>query len=439
MAPVLRVRGGEIAVRVAHSAGDTTKSMTAWKASNDRNSAQTGKLAWLGNSRYPTGYTPVMEFARKPFSGNANFPFTGRIAVKPGDVVSNQWGRDSQSVSARGASSASAVLALVLGLALGGGAGYGYLRYMSGDTAVRLATVEQRNSELAGELADTRQKLGQALAAQQKGEAGIGSAEGEAAELQKKLDLQRSELDAMAEEVARISDALQSEKDRSNRLSQELDGERNKVRSQATAIAEAEKNATASRAEADAAIADLQARMAAQQGNGQREVDRLRGEEIPRLNRQIAELADKVAANEADAAKFQSQRQSLEKALEGARADVVGLKASLETERQKNAALTADMQRLERDAVSPSAATESQSSPAATEKPSTEEAARDAALVYKVLAGTPGIDRLTSENRQRLRDMLVSGQCVTTGLRAVFPSVPVVTLRNLMRDLKSEC
>ncbi|ATN34328.1 hypothetical protein ACO34A_10990 [Rhizobium sp. ACO-34A] len=372
------------------------------------------------------------------FSGNANFPFTGRIAVKPGDVVSNQWGRDSQSVSARGASSASAVLALVLGLALGGGAGYGYLRYMSGDTAVRLATVEQRNSELAGELADTRQKLGQALAAPQKGEAGIGSAEGEAAELQKKLDLQRSELDAMAEEVARISDALQTEKDRSNRLSQELEGERNKVRSQATAIAEAEKNATASRAEADAAIADLQARMAAQQGDGQREADRLRGEEIPRLNRQITELADKVAANEADVAKFQSQRQSLEKALDGARGDVVGLQAALETERQKNAALTAEMERLERDAVSPSAAEEPQS-PAAAEKPSTDETARDAALVDKVLAGTPGIDRLTSGNRQHLRDMLVSGQCVTTGLREVFPNVPVVTLRNLMRDLKSDC
>nr|WP_145959148.1 hypothetical protein [Rhizobium sp. ACO-34A] len=352
--------------------------------------------------------------------------------------MSNQWGRDSQSVSARGASSASAVLALVLGLALGGGAGYGYLRYMSGDTAVRLATVEQRNSELAGELADTRQKLGQALAAPQKGEAGIGSAEGEAAELQKKLDLQRSELDAMAEEVARISDALQTEKDRSNRLSQELEGERNKVRSQATAIAEAEKNATASRAEADAAIADLQARMAAQQGDGQREADRLRGEEIPRLNRQITELADKVAANEADVAKFQSQRQSLEKALDGARGDVVGLQAALETERQKNAALTAEMERLERDAVSPSAAEEPQS-PAAAEKPSTDETARDAALVDKVLAGTPGIDRLTSGNRQHLRDMLVSGQCVTTGLREVFPNVPVVTLRNLMRDLKSDC
>lgn len=352
--------------------------------------------------------------------------------------MSNQWGRDSQSVSARGASSASAVLALVLGLALGGGAGYGYLRYTSGDAASRLAAMEQRNSELAGELADTRQKLGQALAAQQESEAGIGPAEGEAAELQRKLDNQRSELDAMAEEVARISDALQAERDRSTNLSQELDGERNKVRSQATAIAEAEKNATASRAEADAAIADLQARIAAQQGAAQREADRLRGEEIPRLNRQIAELADKVAANEADSAKAQPQRQALEKALDGARADVAALHAALDTEQQKNAALTAEVERLKRDAGSPSVATQPQSPPAA-ENPSTGEAARDVALVDKVLADTPGIDRLTSENRQRLHDMLVSGQCVTTGLRAVFPSVPVVTLRNLMRDLKSKC
>lgn len=353
--------------------------------------------------------------------------------------MSNQWGRDSQPIGGRGASAAPVILALVLGLALGGGAGYGYLRYLSGDAASRLAAVEQRNSELSGELADTRQKLGQALAAQQKNEAGIEPAEGEAAELQTKLDLQRSELDAMAEEVARISDALQAERARSNSLSQELDGERNKLRSQAALLAEAEKSGADSRAQADAAIADLQARMAARQGDGQREIDRLRGEEIPRLNRQIAELSDKVAANEADAAKAQLQRQALEKAVDGARADVAALHAALDTEQQKNAALTAEVQRLKRDAGSPSAATEPQSPPAAAENPSAEEAARDVALVDKVLAGTPGIDRLTSDNRQRLRDMLVSGQCVTTGLRAVFPSVPLVTLRNLMRDLKSDC
>lgn len=353
--------------------------------------------------------------------------------------MSNQWGRDGQSVAARGASAAPVVLALVLGLALGGGAGYGYLRYLSGDAASRLAAAEQRNSALAGELADTRQKLGQALAAQQKSEGGIGSAQGEAAGLQKKLDLQRSELDAMAEEVARISDALQMEKDRSASLSRELDGERNKVRSQAASIADAEKRAAASRAEADAAIADLQARMTAQQGDGQRETERLRGEEIPRLNRHIAELAERAAAGEANAAKAQSQRQSLDKALEGARGEVADLRAELGKERQKNVALATELERLKREAVDASPATGSGLPPVATEKPSAGEAARDGVLVNSVLAGTPGIDRLTSENRQRLRDMLVSGQCVTTGLRAVFPSVPVVTLRNLMRDLKSGC
>ncbi|MGX5665976.1 hypothetical protein ACWKW9_08355 [Rhizobium daejeonense] len=353
--------------------------------------------------------------------------------------MSNQWGRDSQSVSARGASSARVVLALVLGLALGGIVGYGYLRYTSGDTVSRLVAMEQRNSELAGELADTRKKLGQAISAQQNSEADARPAESDAAELQKKLDLQRSELDAMAEEVARISDTLQAERDHSTSLSQELDGERNKVRSQATAIIEAEKDAKVARAEADAAIADLQARLAAQQGSGLREVERLRSEEVSGLNGQITELREKVAASEADAATAQSQTQSLEKALGEARIDVSDLRSALGAERRKNMVLTEELERLKRNTVSSSATTEPQTSPAATEKPSTGEATRDVALVDKVLASTPGIDRLTSENRQRLRDMLVSGQCVTTGLRAVFPSVPVVTLRNLIRDLKSDC
>ena len=52
---------------------------------------------------------------------------------------------------------------------------------------------------------------------------------------------------------------------------------------------------------------------------------------------------------------------------------------------------------------------------------------------------TPGLDRLTSGQHDQLERVLVSGECVTNALGGVFKRVPVLTLRNLMRDLDSDC
>ncbi len=352
--------------------------------------------------------------------------------------MSNQWGRDRQPVAARGGSAAPVILALALGLAIGGAAGYGSLRYLSGDTASRLAAAEQRNMALSGDLADIRQKLQQALAAGEKSENAIGPADGEAAELQKKVDLQRSELDAMTDELARISDALQAEKDRAASLSAALGEERTKSLSQAAAVAEAQKNAADAKARADAEIADLQARLSKRENDTSRDLVRLQQEEIPRLNRQIAELTAQATASGANAARALSQQQMLEKSLASAEAELTRLRAELGDERRKNAMLAGEIERLKRE-TSVVPVEKPQSPSAATARPEAAEGARDPDLVEAILADTPGVDRLTSADRIRLRDMLVSGQCVTTALRAVFPSVPVVTLRDLMRDLKSNC
>jgi hypothetical protein len=52
---------------------------------------------------------------------------------------------------------------------------------------------------------------------------------------------------------------------------------------------------------------------------------------------------------------------------------------------------------------------------------------------------TPGLDRLNDTQRDRLERTLVSGECVTNALGGVFKRVPVLALRNLMRDLDSDC
>ncbi|OJT99718.1 MAG: hypothetical protein BGN83_03825 [Rhizobium sp. 63-7] len=64
---------------------------------------------------------------------------------------------------------------------------------------------------------------------------------------------------------------------------------------------------------------------------------------------------------------------------------------------------------------------------------------RDAFEVERALSGAPGLDGLSSADRLTLKQKLVAGECVTTSLESVLGKVPVISLRNLIRDLKSSC
>lgn len=59
--------------------------------------------------------------------------------------------------------------------------------------------------------------------------------------------------------------------------------------------------------------------------------------------------------------------------------------------------------------------------------------------VAQALRTAPGLETLSASDRQRLAETLVAGECVTTALKSVFERVPIVTLRNLIRDLNSDC
>lgn len=65
--------------------------------------------------------------------------------------------------------------------------------------------------------------------------------------------------------------------------------------------------------------------------------------------------------------------------------------------------------------------------------------ARPEASVETALRLTPGLGNLNTEKTAGLKEKLVSGACVTEALESVFERVPVIVMRNLMRDLKSDC
>jgi len=64
---------------------------------------------------------------------------------------------------------------------------------------------------------------------------------------------------------------------------------------------------------------------------------------------------------------------------------------------------------------------------------------RDPATVELAMASTPGLYRLERIARDRLKTKLVNGDCLVPALSSVFPQVPVLVMRDMVRQLDDQC
>lgn len=357
--------------------------------------------------------------------------------------MSNQWGRDTQLTQGRGGSPIGLLIAILVSLVLGAAAGYGAMRYFTLQDADRLATVDRQIADLSAQLNDSNERLAEALEARKQAETALNASDPETAALRQTLDSQRGELDAMADTLEATSRELLSEKEENARLAKAVADARQQILARDKAIESAKRDATSARQAADAALADLRQRLDASEGEAGKALAALRTVEIPRLQAQVAELSGKLAKAEADGAKVSAERDALGAELARSRDALTDAADKLARERERSAGLQAELDAARAESA-PREDTAPDNAPAAPPEtakdlPLIADAPRDPATVDAVLSRTPGLDRLSAEDYQRLRNLLVSGECVTTGLQSVFRSVPVVTLRNLMRDLKSGC
>lgn len=357
--------------------------------------------------------------------------------------MSNQWGRDTQVSQARGGSPFGLLIAILVSLVLGGAAGYGAMRYLGPQDADRLATVDQQIADLSAQLNDSNRRLAEAVEERKRAETALDAGDPATAALRQTLDSQRGELDSMADTLEATSRELLSEKEENARLAKALAEARQQSLAQDKAIENARQEATSAKASADAALADLRQRLEASEGEAGKALAQLKTVEIPRLQAQIAELSDRLAKAEADGTKISAERDALGAELARSQDALKDAADKLAREQERSAGLQAELNaaRAQSAPAEDKAPDSPPSAPPETAEdlPLIADAPRDPAAVDAVLARTPGLDRLSAEDYQRLRSLLVSGECVTTGLQSVFRSVPVVTLRNLMRDLKSGC
>ena len=64
---------------------------------------------------------------------------------------------------------------------------------------------------------------------------------------------------------------------------------------------------------------------------------------------------------------------------------------------------------------------------------------RNAVRVAQAMEGTPGLQLLDQLQRETLRQKLVSGECLVPALSSVFPQVPVLVMRDMVRQLDEGC
>ena len=384
-----------------------------------------------------------------------------------GNTLASQWGRDSgfQSGGKRGGGAAT-ISALILALALGVAGGYGAFRFTQPDPGAALDDVRTEATRLNEALATARQELEAARAARESDTAQID-------ELNATIARQAGELDAMTEKLAASTAEAPAPQDgtaaieTATRERDALAAENLDLQQKVTAL-EAErdalnKDAGADRERLEAEIARLQndvvpqltaERDALNKAAGadrdrlEAEIARLRDDVVPQLTAERDQLQRKVSLMLTDQATLKARIKATSDANASDAQMIADLQARLAEAQRKLTASEAELATIKvrntEAAANEAAATAADKEPAepatgSGAQDSATQTPRDPAAVAAALRAAPGLETLSDDARRKLTERLVAGDCVTTALESVFDRVPVLALRNLIRDLNSGC
>lgn len=323
--------------------------------------------------------------------------------------MSNQWGRSTQ--VGRGGGSGF-LLPAILGLLLIGAGVYGWLvrQNLQGE----IASLTERNATLTDQLTEaeaTRQKLADDMEALKRNS---GQWAGK---------LEQDYSDLQLNELPKLNRLLDKRDATISDLEKQIDA----LKSQALRLAQGKTDAEKALNE----LQDAEKSKAVTNDDRQSQIDALKTE----LEQAVAER------DEIEAVRMRTQSLLL-----AAQADAAASKTSLSTlQKQK-------LPELERELAAERAKIRDLEQRLATNKPTTPvetipakepeqpgRTPRDGATVSALLDELPGLGGLDETERRRLQDELASGACVTDALETVFDKVPLIVMRNLMRELKSDC
>ncbi|MCQ4629758.1 hypothetical protein GB927_006895 [Shinella sp. CPCC 100929] len=398
--------------------------------------------------------------------------------------MNNQWGRSSGGTAASGGGIGGILFASVVSLALGAAGGYGAFRMMDG--AVPTNEIEQRDQRISDLARELDARVAQVEDSSQKAQAlteengslkrqietlrkNSGTSDAAAAlaenvrlnqevpELKNQLEL-ASQLVADAEALKKRAEETVRDRDRQLSLRRDDIARLEKALAEARSQQSTTQGAEAQRQEAEAALRrELE--------EAQRAKDTIQTTDLPALRDEVARLEKALAEarSEQNTTKSaEAQRQEAEAALRRELEEAQRAKDAIETTdlpalrdeiarkdkeiaalKTLNTSLTSRISALEtaaRSVTVPGKPDDSGDKPVLdNKKPTQVRNPRSAVLVALAIDNSPGLDRLSSTQREQLEQTLVSGECVTKALDSALKRVPVLALRNLMRDLDSDC
>lgn len=340
--------------------------------------------------------------------------------------MASQWGRDSgfQSGRKRGGP-ALTVIVVLLALLFGVAGGYAAFRFGQPSTGAAADAVELNAAlDAAGkELSEARAREASSAALVE--------------ELRADIARQAAELDALSEKLAANTSAPQQSPDDTTAVDA-LTGERDRLAQEnqtlktKLAALEAEREALAQ----DASLTEK--RLAA-------DLARLQDEVVPDLTAERDRLQRKTLMMLADQTDLKARIETATEAQASATQRIAELEARLADAEDELSASREVLDALKLEAraaevaktVAAGQGAETTTEQTAPENPTPD--SREPEAVAQALRTTPGLETLSEADRQSLTDMLVAGKCVTTALKSVFERVPILTLRNLIRDLNSDC
>ena len=347
--------------------------------------------------------------------------------------MSNQWGRDHQVT--RGRNSSGLVLPAVLCVALIAAGGYFWFARQAMQTEI--AALKTSTASLTAELAE-------ATAQRDKANSDLVNFKKNSGNWAEELEKDYAEL--KLNEVPKLTRLLDKRDADISALEKLLSTEKAAAKSAADDFTAtiAGLNAQLSTARADSADASAQAQnLAADKLALNKQIDSLKTS-LEKAEADVVAaqktLRQKVAETEKETPTFKSaldlareeQIKTLEKSLGEERRKVEALQKQLEDQTKAAARITAET-------LSDTPAIEEPVSRTGQPVAGSGLVPRDRLMVDTIIGTTRGVGFLDDEKKQRLKDQLVSGACVTDALESVFDKVPLILMRNLMRDFKSDC
>lgn len=353
--------------------------------------------------------------------------------------MSNQWGRNNQVTRSSGSSGL--VLPAILCIALIGAGGYFWFARQAMQTEISglqneanalkadVAKALAQRDEAAANLVELKKNSGNWAGELEKDYANLTL--NEIPKLNRLLDKRDADISTLEKLLATDKAAAKAAADDFMATIDKLNA----------ALSEARSTREAARQQIEQLTADKQA--------ANKQVSNLKAD----LERATSETVAARKALDQKTTEAKTQPPTFKSALDLARdVQIKTLEGSLFEERQKVVALDQKVVALEQQLADQAAALKAatvqpaDTSPLENAGPAEEKTTpipgrtpRDRLVVDNIIDTTRGVGVLDQDKTQRLKEQLVSGACVTDALESVFDRVPLILMRNLMRDFKSDC